>query len=115
MTLKHLDNYYSSYDEPIQGALLFLRQFMLEFHPEIEEHFKYSTAYFTFRGKALCYLSVRKKDKQTYIGFVNGHKIQHKALLAEGRSQIKVYYFSPDKDLDTGILSALLELAISLA
>lgn len=46
-----------------------------------------------------CYMSVRKKDKQFYLGFVQGYKMKHPSLKKEGRKQIKVYYLNPEEDL----------------
>lgn len=110
--LNQLDNYYFSLPEPQQSAFLFLRKHLLNLNAEISEHFKYTTAFFHYKGKALCYFSVRKKDKQAYIGFVNGYLMKHKALASEGRSQIKVYYFDGAKDIDIATISKLLEMAI---
>lgn len=38
--------------------------------------------------------------------------MRHKALVAEGRRQIKVYYFDGSKDLDIATISQLLAMAI---
>ena len=110
--LNQLDNYYFSLPEPQQSAFLFLRKHLLAYHPQITEHFKFSTAFFLFKGINLCYFSVRKKDKQAYIGFVNGYLMKHKALASEGRSQIKVYYFDGAKDIDIATINRLLEMAM---
>ena len=98
--------------EPQQSAFLFLRKHLLAYDPQISEHFKFSTAFFLYRDINLCYFSVRKKDKQAYIGFVTGYLMKHKALASEGRSQIKVYYFDGAKDIDIATISQLLEIAI---
>lgn len=111
--LNQLDNFYFSKPEPAQSAFLFLRNFILEFNAAISEHYKYSTAFFHYKGKALCYFSVRKKDQQAYIGFVNGYLMKHKSLAAENRSQIKVYYFNPAIDLDVDTVKQLLKLAVN--
>lgn len=110
--LNQLDNFYFSLPQPQQSAFLFLRKHLLNFDAEISEHFKYSTAFFHYKGKALCYFSLRKKDQQAYIGFVNGYLMKHKALAAEGRSQIKVFYFDGAKDIDIKSIGQLLEMAI---
>ncbi len=111
--LNQLDNFYFSKPEPAQSAFLFLRKFILEFNADITEHFKYSTAFFHYKTKALCYFSVRKKDQQAYIGFVNGYLMTHTALQAENRSQIKVYYFDPAVDIDVRTVKQLLKLAVN--
>lgn len=110
--LAPLDNYYHDLPEPQKSGLLFLRRHILEFSKDISEHFKYRTAFFHFKGKAFCYFSVRKKDQQAYIGFVNGHLLVHPALQSEGRTQIKVYYLDLEKDLDLASIDRILRAAL---
>jgi hypothetical protein len=111
--LNHLDNYYFSLPEPQQSCLLFLRNFMLEYSPDITEHFKYGGAFFNYKGKSFAYLTTSKKTGKTYIGFVNGNLIKHKKLQSEGRSQIKVFYVDPEKDVDLKSLKEIMKLACS--
>lgn len=110
--LNQLDNFYFSLPEPQQSAFLYLRKHLLAYHPQITEHFKFLTAFFVYKGKNICYFSVRKKDNQAYIGFIKGYLMKHKALVAEGRSQVKVYYFDGAKDIDIATINQLLEKAI---
>jgi hypothetical protein len=110
--LNTLDNYYLSLLEPEQSCLLFLRKYLLGFSPYMAEHWKYSTPFFYYKNKWLCYFSINKKTKQAYIGFVNGHKIKHAKLLSEGRKQIKVFYIDAEKDIDIKSLHAILKLAV---
>lgn len=112
--LNQLDNYYFSKPQPEQSCLLFLRGFLLEYSSQIEEHWKYTTAFFTYKKKLFCYFSISKKTGQLYIGFVNGNKIKHKKLVAEGRKQIKVLYIDPNKDIDIKSLKEIVKLAVEL-
>lgn len=112
--LNHLDNYYFSRPEPEQSCLLFLRKFLLEYSSQIEEHWKYTTAFFTYKKKLFCYFSVSKKTNKLYIGFVDGNMIKHKKLVEEGRKQIKVFYIDANKDVDINSLKEILTLAVKL-
>lgn len=112
--LNYLDNYYFSQAEPQQSCLLFLRNFLLSYSPQIEEQWKYTTAFFTYKKKLFCYFSISKKSGALYIGFVGGNKIKHKKLVAEGRKQISVFYIDPNKDIDIKNLNEILNLAIKL-
>ncbi len=112
--LNHLDNYYFSKPEPEQSCLLFLRRFLLDYSPHIEEHWKYTTAFFTYKKKLFCYFSISKKTNRLYIGFVDGNKIKHKDLVEEGRKQIRAFYIDPNKDVDIKKLNVILNLAVKL-
>ena len=112
--LNELENYYFSLPEPDQSTLLFLRQFILNHSKNITEHFKFRTPFFYFNGKMFCYFSIEKKTSRIYIGFVKGHAIKHKALIAGNRTQIKVYYIEKDKDVRINELKAILKEAEKL-
>ncbi len=112
--LNQLDNYYLSKPEPQQSCLLFLRKFLLDHSPQMEETWKYTTAFFTYKKKMFCYFSISKKTNKLYIGFVDGNKIKHKKLAQEGRKQIRVFYIDPDKDVDVKSLKEILCLAVKL-
>lgn len=112
--LSPLDSYYDQLPEPQKSCLLFLRQFLLDFSPDLSEHYKYHTAFFHFKGKGICYFSVRKKDAQTYIGFMDGYRMKHPDVVSEDRTQIKVYYINLAEDLDLETIAALLKEAIEV-
>lgn len=95
--LNPLENYFLQQEEPLQSCMLYLRDWLQK--QNLEESYKFSTAFYSYKGKMFCYMSVRKKDKQFYLGFVQGYKMKHPSLKKEGRKQIKVYYLNPEEDL----------------
>lgn len=95
--LNPLENYFLQQEEPLQSCMLYLRDWLKK--QNLEESYKFSTAFYSYKGKMFCYMSVRKKDKQFYLGFVQGYKMKHPSLKKEGRKQIKVYYINPEVDL----------------
>ena len=112
--LNHLDNFFLTLDEPEQGCLLFIRQFILNYSNKFSEHWKYNTPFYHFNGKWFCYLSYHKKTKRIYIGFVYGYKLNHPKLLSEGRKQIKVFYIDAAKDVDIKSLKAIMKEACAV-
>ena len=110
--LNPLENYFLSKPEPHKSAMLFLRQWLIE--QGLEEHYKYTTAFYTFRSQAFCYMSVRAKDSKLYLGFVEGHLLKHPLLQKEGRKQIKVLYLDPEKDLPIKTLKEIVKMAKQL-
>lgn len=110
--LNPLENYFLKQPEPHQSCMLFLRKWLIE--QGLEEHYKYTTAFYYFNNKPFCYMSVRAKDAQLYLGFVKGYLIKHPQLEKEGRKQIKVVYIDPQKDLSVKTLSEIIKLAKKL-
>lgn len=85
--LNPLENYFLQQEEPLQSCMLYLRDWLKQ--QNLEESFKFSTAFYTFKGKMFCYMSVRKKDKQFYLGFVQGYKMKHPSLKKKGVNKLK--------------------------
>ena len=110
--LNELERFYFSLPETDQSALLYLRQFVLDYSKKLTEHFKFRTPFFYYNGKMFCYFSVEKKTGRIYIGFVRGYLMKHKALISGNRTQIKVYYIDKDKDVNIKELKQLLNEAI---
>ena len=108
-----LDQYYLKQIEPIQGCLLYIRQFILTFHPGFQEQLKYGVPFFIFQNKNCCYLSVNKMN-QVYLGFIKGKELKHAKLKSEGRKLIKVFYLDPTKDIDLKSLNELFELNVKV-
>jgi len=110
--LNVIDNFFFSLAEPERSCLLFIRQFVLEHSPEISENWKFNTPFYNYKGKWMCYLSYNQKTKVIYIGFVHGFRMSHKKLLSEGRTQVKVFYVDPNKDVDIKSLKTILKQAL---
>ena len=110
--LNPLENYFLKQPEPHQSCMLYLRKWLTA--QGLEEQYKYLTAMYYHKGKPLCYLSVRTKDKQLYIGFMKGYLMKHTKLEKEGRKQIKVLYLDPEKDVPVKILSEIVNKAKKL-
>jgi predicted RNA binding protein YcfA (HicA-like mRNA interferase family) len=112
--LNELDNFYFQQEEPLKGCLLALREIILEHDSEITEAWKYNTPFFCFRKKNICYLWMRKKNREPYIGFVKGRYLEHPKLVHENRSQVKTLAINPHKDIPVGTVNAILKAALRL-
>jgi hypothetical protein len=109
-----LDNFYLSKQEPVKSCLLALKELILAEDPNITTAWKYRMPFFCYKGKMLCYLWVREKTGEPYLGLVDGNKIDHPALLAEKRSRMKIMLFNANKDLPREIVSSLLKQSINI-
>ncbi len=75
---------------------------------KLEEHIKFNTPFYNFKGKWFCYISYSAKRKhEIYIGFVKGYLMEFPNLESEGRKQIKVYRIDPEKDIDVKSLKKI--------
>lgn len=110
--LNPLENYFLKQPEPHQGCMLYLRKWLI--NQDFEEHYKYMTAMYYFKGKPFCYMSVRTKDSQLYLGFWKGHEMKHPQLKKEGRKLISAFYIDPEKDLPVKTLSEIVTKAKKL-
>lgn len=111
--LNPADNFFLTLPDPEQSCLLFIRQFILDQNTGISEKWHYNTPFYHYKGKWMCYLSYRPKDRVIYIGFVHGYKLKHKLLLSEGRKQIKVFYLNAYNDVDIKSLREVFKLALN--
>lgn len=110
--LNQIDNYFFTLPEPEQSCLLFIRQFILDTHQGISEHWHYNTPFYYYRGHWMCYISYNKKSGITYLAFIHGRHLEHKKLLSEGRKQVKVFYLDTAADLDIKSLKIIFRKAI---
>lgn len=110
--LRPIDQYFLQKEEPVKGCLLALRDFMLRYHTEITEEWKYGMPMYYFRGKMFCYLWVHKKYKQPYIGVVEGKRIDHPKLIQEKRARMKIMLIDPDKDVPIKTIQSILKEAL---
>ena len=112
--LNDLDNFYLKYAEPQKSCLLALREIVMMYDKGISQEWKYKLPFFYYKGKPLCYLWIHKINKQPYIGFVDGNKMDHPQLLFENRSRIKILLFDPNVDIDIKIINQILKKAIAI-
>jgi len=113
--MKQLDDFYLQQEEPLQSCLLALKEIILAEDIHITTALKYGMPFFCYKGKMFCYLWVRKKHKQPYIGIVEGRRIDHPDLLIEKRSRMKIMLFEPNDDLPINTIREILQRAIALA
>ncbi len=104
--LNPIENYFLQQPEPHQSCMIYLRGWLRE--QELEELYKFSTAFYHYKGKMFCYMGVSAKQKKLYLGFVKGYKLKHPSLKKEGRKQIKVFYINPEKDLPIKTLKQII-------
>lgn len=95
--------------EPEQSAFLFLRQFFKN-EIDLQESIKFNTPFYYYKSKWFCYLSYGKKKNDIYVGFLNGYKVSHPKLVAEGRKQVKIYKIFPEKDINAKELMSICKL-----
>jgi len=112
--MRELDLFYLQQEEPIKGCLLFLRQHILNFDKNITEAWKYRMPFFCYKGKMFCYLWTHKKNNLPYIGFVEGRKIDHPALIIEDRARMKIMLLDPNTDLPLETIDTILKMGIDL-
>lgn len=112
--LNELDLFYLRKEEPQKSTLLSIRSILLNFNKDISETYKYKLPFFTYQNKMLCYLWIQKKDSIPYIGFVDGNKINHEALIKGSRKQMKILLLNPEIDLPIISINEILTKAIHL-
>lgn len=112
--MRELDLFYLQQKEPIKGCMLFLRQHILNFDKNITEAWKYRMPFFCYKGKMFCYLWTHKKNGLPYIGFVEGRKIDHPALIIEDRARMKIMLLDPNTDVPIETINVILKIGIDL-
>lgn len=112
--MKELDRIYAKFEEPTQGCLLALRDYILGLDPKIEHVKKYGMPFFINGKKMLCYFWLDKKTKLPYIGIADGNKIEHPALEQGNRSRMKIFRIDPTQDLPIDTLNEIFTLALNV-
>ena len=112
--MRESDYFYFQKEEPIQSCLVALRDYILDFHPQITEAWKYGMPFFCYKGKMFCYLWVHKKYKQPYLGIVEGKLIEHSDLLLEKRARMKILLIDPNGDIPLNTIETILRAALDL-
>src|SRR5882724_11854517 len=107
--MRPIDNYFLQKEEPVRSCLQFMREHLLGFDKRITEAWKYGMPFYCIHGKMFCYLWVRKKFKQPYLGIVEGGKINHPDLLQEKRARMKILLLDATKDIPLRKVNSILK------
>lgn len=112
--MNELEHFFDKQEEPVKSTFLFLKDFILNYHEDIDLFKKWGLPYLYFKKKPLCYIWKDKKTNEPYLGFAKGSKINHPALIAGDRTWIKIFPVNPHKDIDVQTLSEILDEALPL-
>jgi len=112
--ISSLNAYYLSQEEPTKSCLLALRQYILNFDPEMTETWTHKMPMFRYKGKLFCYLWTDKKTYIPYIGIYRGIDVDHPKLILGKRNKMKIMYLDPEKNLPVRTLNKILNLARDL-
>lgn len=110
-----INAFYLSQPDSYRACLMAVRDIILTLDIGIKQEWRYGMPFFTWHGKRFCYLWVHRTYRQPYIGFVDGYRMQHPALLQEDRKRMKIMLLDQTQDLPLDTLKLLLEQAITLA
>ena len=112
--LREIDNYFLNQDEPAQSCLQALRNFVLNFHPEMEEAWRYRMPCYRIKKRPFCYLWTDKKTHEPYILLVRGAQIDHPALSQKKGVKMKRLLVDPNADLPVEDISTVFNLLLEL-
>ena len=110
--IEALDNFYLEKEEPLKGSLLALKDIILALDKNISPAWKYKAPFFLYKGKMFCYLCVDKKTKDSYIGIVEGGRIEHPLLEKGSRSRMKILRISSHSDIPIESVEEILNIAL---
>lgn len=110
--LSDLNRFFLEQEEPNNSCFLALRKLILQFHPQITEHWKYKLPFYYYKGKPFCYLWKDKNSSHPYIGIVKGKLIDHPALMQGNRKKMKVFLIDPNEDLPLKEIDTVFKKAI---
>ena len=105
-----IEAHYESQPEPLKGAQLTLRDFILNFDDQISESWKYAMPFFLYRRKMFVYMYNSKSHPLPYLGICDGNQFEHPLLITNGRSRMKILEFDPSQDLPIATLGEVLAL-----
>jgi hypothetical protein len=108
------ETYYLKFEEPMASCLLALRTYILTINVKITTKISWGMPFFAYQNKSICYLWIDKRNKEPYIGFMDGHKIHHPKLIKGDRKRIKILPIQSDEDLPIKLISDLVNKAIAL-
>jgi hypothetical protein len=112
--MKETDHFYLKQLEPERSTFLALKEIIISMDADISNSLKYGMPFFTYKGKMFCYLWKDKANNQPYIGFVEGNRMNHSALIKGNRSRMKILTVNPNKDLPFELIKQLLNEALDL-
>ena len=112
--MKQLDDFYLNQEEPIKGIFLALKEIILNQDKDITNVLKYGMPFFCYKGKMFCYLWIYKKNKQSYIGIVEGKHFDEPFLIQEKRSRMKIMMLNTEEDLPLEQIEKTIQKAINL-
>ncbi|WP_420579831.1 DUF1801 domain-containing protein [Reichenbachiella sp.] len=88
-----------------------LRDLVLRFDPLISETKKYGMPCYMYNNKPFCYIWTDKKTGDPYLLIVEGHQIEHPALIQGNRKRMKVLPVHPEFDINLSDINEVLLLA----
>lgn len=112
--LNVIDSWFMQKEEPEKSCLLFLRGHILKSDKNISEAWKYGMPFYLYKGKMFCYLWTHKTYLKPYIGFVDGNKIDHAALMQEKRARMKILLINASTDIPLETINVILKSAVAL-
>lgn len=112
--LRTIDEYFLKQEEPFKSCLLFLRSHIHNYNRHITEAWKYGMPFYCYEKRMCCYLWVHKKYLQPYIGFVEGHRLNHPSLIPEKRARMKILLIDPAQDIPREMINLILDDMIKL-
>lgn len=112
--MKSIDDFYLNQEEPIKEILFAIKGIILKQDQDITNVLKYGMPFFCYKGKMFCYLWIHKKNKQPYIGIVEGKHFDEPFLLQETRSRMKIMLFDIDQDLPLEQIEMVVQKALNL-
>lgn len=112
--MKQVDDFFNNLTEPNKSFLLALKHIVQQHIPQLQLTIKYGLPFFTINGRLFCYFWTHKKfNRQPYISFMDGYRMQNPALLQEKRARAKIFLMDPQADIPLATVKQLLNEAIA--
>lgn len=103
------DLYYTKFEEPLKGALLALRTYILHTDPAIREGVRYKIPFFYYKEWRLAFLWVKKKN--IILGIISDYRLCPDGSKKDGMRMITI---DPNEDFEIEIISRELNKQIAL-
>lgn len=110
--LREIDTFYLEQNEPNRSFMLGLRDFILHYHKDITEEWKWKLPFFYYKGKPFCYVWKVQKTQQPYLCIVKSDLFEHPQLIQGNRKKMKALYFDTSKDIPINLVDEVLQLAM---